>query len=983
LTGQQRDRSRTASRVAGLAIAVALAFAIAPGALQAQSNRGNESDHRDENDHGHVRIAHPIPGRVLNASQVMLVGHAVVNLAELAKKQEEAGPNGRTVQPLLLPELEEPEEPISLGASPTSVESPTFTFATSPSPNATFMGLDDIPMADSSYIIIPPDTDGAVGPSRILQGLNNNYRVIDKSDGSVISTVGTATFWAPTGETELLGLTDPRTLYDPYNQCWITEMQTITSRAGHILIGVSQTSDPSGNWYLYRFAANATIDFPIVGFNKNWVVVAINRYSAAGTFQRGITLVLDYPQLRAGTGTGTLFTQATNSHFSSGPTTTYSATEETLFVVTHLSSSGGTYSLDWITGTPSSPVYTVGGTLTRPGGGWAQPGGNTLPQGAPNTGTSSCGSTPCPIESQDAQVRASPVFRDGFIYYTQTIGLPASALTHTGVQWTKITGSGAYVDGGRIDDPTATSTNGGKWYAYPHIGVNSAGDFMIGYSQFSSSQHPSAGYSMHLAGDPDGSLRDPVIYKTGEDYYHKDFGSGRNRWGDYSKVQVDPNDDRSLWTVQEYGKTRVGSNDGTSGINSSRWSTYWANVAGPPPTVTIAAGPSQPEGDSGLTDFVFTVDLSTAYSLPVIVSYETVDGTATVAGGDYQSASGSITIPAGLTSGTITVHVVGDTATEPDETFQVSLLSATNGVVGSPSVATGTIENDDTGYTITASAGPGGTITPSGTIAVAPGETVGFTIAADACEHIADVLVDGGSVGTVTSWSFPSVSENHTIAASFDPNFSISLGSALAFEGNAGTTNFDFPIQLSGPCTVPVDVTWQTADGTATVADNDYVPDTNVFSFPASVTSGTITVHVNGDITPEDAETFTVSLSNPSHAGIQEGQGTGTILNDDGVTGVGESAAVHELSFRVDGGNPTGAAIVFRAGLPAGGPVELSVFDVQGRLVASLFHGSMGPGYHTLRWNGRAEGGDVSSGVYFVRFTASRRTITRRIVLLR
>src|SRR4029453_3725141 len=146
---------------------------------------------------------------------------------------------------------------------------------------------------------------------------------------------------------------------------------------------------------------------------------------------------------------------------------------------------------------------------------------------------------------------------------------------------------GAVVDGGRIDDPTATATNGGKWYVYPSIAVNKNGDFMVGYSQFSSAQHPSAGYSMHLAGDAAGSIRDAVISKPGDDYYHKTFttATGRNRWGDFSATQVDPADDMTLWAVQEYAKTRIGTNDGNTGSNSSKWSTWWSAVA--PPTVTV------------------------------------------------------------------------------------------------------------------------------------------------------------------------------------------------------------------------------------------------------------------------------------------------------------------------------------------------------------------------------------------------------------
>jgi hypothetical protein len=84
-------------------------------------------------------------------------------------------------------------------------------------------------------------------------------------------------------------------------------------------------------------------------------------------------------------------------------------------------------------------------------------------------------------------------------------------------------------------------------------------------------------------------MRDPFIYKTGEDYYHKTFSGTRNRWGDYSKAQVDPSNDLDLWTVQEYAKARVGTDDGNTGSNSSRWGTWWARLGLPAPLQLTAA----------------------------------------------------------------------------------------------------------------------------------------------------------------------------------------------------------------------------------------------------------------------------------------------------------------------------------------------------------------------------------------------------------
>ena len=68
---------------------------------------------------------------------------------------------------------------------------------------------------------------------------------------------------------------------------------------------------------------------------------------------------------------------------------------------------------------------------------------------------------------------------------------------------------------------------------------------------------------------------------------------------------------------------------------------------------------------------------------------------------------------------------------------------------------------------ITASAGPNGSITPSGAVSVTSGANQSFAIAANSCFHILDVLVDGVSVGAVSSYTFTGVTTDHTIAASF------------------------------------------------------------------------------------------------------------------------------------------------------------------------------------------------------------------------
>lgn len=70
-------------------------------------------------------------------------------------------------------------------------------------------------------------------------------------------------------------------------------------------------------------------------------------------------------------------------------------------------------------------------------------------------------------------------------------------------------------------------------------------------------------------------------------------------------------------------------------------------------------------------------------------------------------------------------------------------------------------------YTITASAGPNGSISPSGSVTVNQGSNKSFTITPDSGYSIDDVLVDGSSVGAVSSYTFTNVTQNHTISATF------------------------------------------------------------------------------------------------------------------------------------------------------------------------------------------------------------------------
>jgi hypothetical protein len=86
------------------------------------------------------------------------------------------------------------------------------------------------------------------------------------------------------------------------------------------------------------------------------------------------------------------------------------------------------------------------------------------------------------------------------------------------------------------------------------------------------------------------------------------------------------------------------------------------------------------EGNTGTRMANFTVTMDGASRQAVTVAYATANGTAT-AGSDYQSASGTLIIPAGQTAGTVTVQVIGDRVAEQNETFVVNLSGASNATI--------------------------------------------------------------------------------------------------------------------------------------------------------------------------------------------------------------------------------------------------------------------------------------------------------------
>jgi hypothetical protein len=111
----------------------------------------------------------------------------------------------------------------------------------------------------------PPDTRGAVGPNHLMVTLNTEVRIQERS-GRALSTVTLFDFWQGLTGGGIDGVPfDPRILYDPYADRWITSAAGNSFKS--LLVGVSRTGDPTGSWNLYRVDTE-WVDFPTLGFRR-------------------------------------------------------------------------------------------------------------------------------------------------------------------------------------------------------------------------------------------------------------------------------------------------------------------------------------------------------------------------------------------------------------------------------------------------------------------------------------------------------------------------------------------------------------------------------------------------------------------------------------------------------------------------------------------------------------------------------------------
>jgi uncharacterized membrane protein len=563
----------------------------------------------------------------------------------------------------------------------------------------------------------PSDANVAVGPNHIVQMVNTEVAVYNKSGsifagypktlGSIFTNLGGNC----TGESG-----DPIVQYDKAADRWVlTQLESLSGPYGEC-IAVSQTNNPTGAYNLYAFSFGSNLnDYPKFGVwstsTNSAYLATYNLFANGGPFVGAALCAYDRAAMLSG---------------AASPAS----------VCFTISNDGGYLPSD-VDGSTVPPAGSSGTFLTfetlsslryyqlKPN--FANPGSSTL--SAPTdvsvaAFTESCSGGTCipqPGTSQQLDSLADRLmyrlaYRNFGDHDALVVNHSVTAGSSAGVRWYELRSplTEAFT---LFQQGTFAPDSNYRWMG--SAAMDHAGDIAIGYSASSSSVFPAIRYTGRIPTDPSGTMRAETTLQAGA-------GSqtgGLSRWGDYTALRIDPSDDCTFWYTNQYEPAN----------GSFNWATFigsfkFTNCGTATSDFSISASPaSQTVVQGNPTSYTVTVTPSGGFTSNVTLSVSGLPtgASATFSTNPISGGSGSstmnVTTSASTPAGTYTATITG-TSSSPSltHTTTVTLVvkpasSPNFSISASPSSHTVT-QGSPTSYTVTVT--PSGGFTSSVTLSV-------------------------------------------------------------------------------------------------------------------------------------------------------------------------------------------------------------------------------------------------------------------------
>lgn len=429
-----------------------------------------------------------------------------------------------------------------------------------PAPTTSFDGI-----GATGYV--PPDPNADVGLNHIVETVNAQFQIFNKSGTSLYGPANINTLFTGFGgacETSNDG--DPIVLYDAAADRWMVSQFALPSYPSppfYQCIAVSTTGDPTGTWYRYQFYMGTSMnDYGKFGIWPDGYYMTDNEFNSSSSYMGVGVWAFQRDAMLAGSPAMSLYFHLPTTYFGLLPGDIDGTTPPPAGApnpIVGFEDNIGTdyidtwdFHVDWVTpgsSTLTGPTQLVAAPFDTNLCGYSS---DCIPQ--PGTAVG--------LDSLAFYMMYRLAYRNFGTYQSLLLNftVDANGADHAGIRWTelrKTTGSWSIAQQGTFA-PDADH----RWMG--SIAQDQNGNIALGYSVSSTITYPSIRYAGRLATDPLGSL------SQGEAVLQAGLGSQTstsNRWGDYTSMAVDPSDDCTFWYTNEYysatgatsWKTRIGS----------------------------------------------------------------------------------------------------------------------------------------------------------------------------------------------------------------------------------------------------------------------------------------------------------------------------------------------------------------------------------------------------------------------------------------
>ena len=393
----------------------------------------------------------------------------------------------------------------------------------------------------------PPDPVIAVGPNHVVVVVNSHWSAYNKSGVLVSGPTSLSSFFSsvnPPGNFVF----DPKVIYDHYRDRFIIlAPATDFSDSSSYMVAASDTSDPTGSWWLYNldatlddtFSSSNWADFPGLGFDEEALYITSNQFSFGGGYQYVKLRIVHIDSLYIGAPAVwfDFWDLRDNNNFrifTLKPAHTFNGSGYLEYLLNTRSFGGSTVVL-WSVANPlGTPILTREATLIV--------GSYSAPPNAEQMGSATR------IHSGDSRT-LDVVVRDGILYTAFTEAEDwGSGSVEAAIRYLKIDAVAEIV----LENITFGANN--LYYFYPSVYIDDLGDLALVFNRSGTSEYVGVHFTGKLASASNWEASQ--ILKAGEASYVRFDGAGRNRWGDYSSAGLDPSgaSPRSLWIYGEYAR---------------------------------------------------------------------------------------------------------------------------------------------------------------------------------------------------------------------------------------------------------------------------------------------------------------------------------------------------------------------------------------------------------------------------------------------